>query len=409
MAITFKGKNNKLSSSDAFKEKAKYDKLFLMFGRGMIDLWKPGNHLYGKVDTMGNYIMPIEEYMSPVRTGPLKKKTVFALSFVKEMYEDFSNFFQERVVSGIIPRSRNIIVEPAKGWTSLRVPFHNVQQKTFDRYFTAVRLDNKEAVKVKDFDSFIKSYTRHLGENNITPFTKTGHFTGNSSVLNTGLAIEISDDPYDDDRIKYQKFITDPSFKDYVLAANKYGFYVDKNIPWRLIVNLDSPYTKEYLQTFYSINNKKKLFETFFVNSVNQDIDSIKYYYTAFYNKIQKEIPSYSLLEKRENGTTCTRRVKRPHIFPEDEMISESRNSIWVRVILYLRAKEAKKSWDQNKFEKVYEECVSQLQRFGLNKALEHASMYFGNKMQASASYVLTKDNSHSIIKTSRTPGSFRF
>ena len=90
-------------------------------------------------------------------------------------------------------------------------------------------------------------------------------------------------------------------------------------------------------------------------------------------------------------------------------MISESRDSTWVRVILYLRAKEAKKSWDQNKFEKVYEECVSQLQRFGLNKALEHASMYFGNKMQASASYVLTKDNSHSIIETSRTPGSFRF
>ncbi len=49
---------------------------------------------------------------------------------------------------------------------------------------------------------------------------------------------------------KFDKFIGNPNFKLYSLAASKYGFLVDLNAPWRLVANLNSENMKKYISQY---------------------------------------------------------------------------------------------------------------------------------------------------------------
>ena len=43
--------------------------------------------------------------------------------------------------------------------------------------------------------------------------------------------IEIDDEDCGDDEIKYENYINDPNFIFYTIAAQRYGFKIDKNVP----------------------------------------------------------------------------------------------------------------------------------------------------------------------------------
>ena len=405
-----KGKNS-LSSKDAFRERGNYKKLFSTISGEFIDLWDSGNRLYGQVDLSGNYVLPNAQNMRSVNPGERSKKTTFMLDFAAEMFQDFGDFYKEAVVSRRIPSSENIVIEPIKGWSSNVADHHKVQQKIFNSYFnTAINNRNNEGEKVRDFDSFINRYVPFLSrrKKTNTPLLFSSYIRNRGSVLATGLAIEMSTDDKSDDQVKFEKYINDPAFKHYVSAANKHGFLVDQNAPWRLIVNLRSEYTKEYLMDYYGVNNLHEFFDLYYEKTEYEDARILKHHLLNLYNKIVEVAPTYSIKEITSTGT-CVTKITREKLLLEEEMTSTRHDKLLIKTMLFLYAKEQNKNWNQEKFNKIYENTLSQLQRFGLNKALEHVSMYFGNKMQASASYVLTKDNSHSIIETSRTPGSFRF
>ena len=256
-----KGKNS-LSSKDAFRERGKYKKLFSIISGEFIDLWDSGNKLYGQVDLSGNYVLPLSRNMRSINPSKKSKKTTFMFDFAVEMFQDFSGFYKEAVVSRRIPPSENIVIDPIQGWSSKVKDHHRIQQKIFNSYFnTTINNRNNEGEKVRDFDSFINRYVPFLSrrKKTNTPLLFSSYARSRGSILATGLAIEISTDDKSDDQVKFEKYINDPAFKHYVSAANKHGFLVDQNAPWRLIVNLRSEYTKEYLRDYYGVNKPPRV------------------------------------------------------------------------------------------------------------------------------------------------------
>ena len=58
------------------------------------------------------------------------------------------------------------------------------------------------------------------------------------SVLNSGLALEIVDLSYTNDESKVTKFIESRNWEYYVNACNDYGFRIDRDAPWRIVMDI---------------------------------------------------------------------------------------------------------------------------------------------------------------------------
>ena len=88
-----------------------------------------------------------------------------------------------------------------------------------------------------------------------------------TSVLNTGLAIEIFDGDYGNDA-QSVSFINDPNYPIYEELCRKYGFKIDKNIPWRMVANIKSnnlsPYILESFPLALNTFRPRDVFKQFF-------------------------------------------------------------------------------------------------------------------------------------------------
>jgi hypothetical protein len=68
----------------------------------------------------------------------------------------------------------------------------------------------------------------------------------------SGLIIEFANvgDSYDDDGNKWRRYLSSNFFEDYIKIAAKFGFYIDKNIPWRIVTNMNSKGMKKYMKKY---------------------------------------------------------------------------------------------------------------------------------------------------------------
>ena len=110
----------------------------------------------------------------------------------------------------------------------------------------------EQAINISDFDDFIDVLMRFLKNGALTfPFTKTGFIKSrHSSMLGSGLVIEIASLDYNNDQTKVDQFINSPNWDFYVQTCNSYGFIIDTSAPWRLMADLDSVIMKEYASRY---------------------------------------------------------------------------------------------------------------------------------------------------------------
>jgi hypothetical protein len=92
---------------------------------------------------------------------------------------------------------------------------------------------------VLDFKSYVKELLNFMKPGGaMMPLTATGFMVSSfSDPMMSGLSIELYNGDYGDDATKFNKYIRDPNFRFFVKAARKFGFYVDRNAPWRLIAD----------------------------------------------------------------------------------------------------------------------------------------------------------------------------
>ena len=107
------------------------------------------------------------------------------------------------------------------------------------------------------------------------PSTKSGFMLSlESSVYNTGIYIDLG--PGLSPELDQQKaeFIEDEGFKCFMEMSNKFGFYIDGNYPWRLAVNLGSPYTRTLL-----LNGRPPtVFENFYSDTFTMKVSRDDYW-----------------------------------------------------------------------------------------------------------------------------------
>ena len=390
------------SAKDTFRRKMMYD---LVSPRNLktqpVDFWQNKYGMYGRIDFDGNPVFLREDSALAEITSPGNNSVNYALPFVAEAFIDFRRFYHLAIQRNVITSNTKIKMSVEKSWQS----FNQAYNDHHDSFYTVVAENwltpskTSDIITFKDFCIFMFKEIEKMER--VKPITRTGFLMSNqSSVLNTGLVIEISNKDYNDDPTKFRDFMQDPNYKFYVESAKKFGFFVDKNIPWRLVADIRSKPMKEYMD-FTSGTNADKMFRDYYFYSFNHDLTSLRDYLQVYYRDFVSLNPTISKL----NGS-CIEVINR---VTEPERVEPE---FWLRGYTLLRAIEANKDWSQAQFDGLVSRVVQVYQSSGISKAVRKINKSFNNAEDGTerpARNNLTYTVIADIVEPYKRRGSFRF
>ncbi len=243
--------NRTKSSSDLFKKRSEYQTMYPIdpSSPNPIDFRMDAYRNYGKLNNRNDFVFPDSDHLKQVGNS-----NVWALNFVADAYFDFEKYMKIDSANRML--ADNFISQnwsAARAWEGVNGKYQESMNSHYNA-FVGPYLDNRLRHKnIKSFDTFLDLFMNgYLNDLiSIAPITKTGlissRYTGHNS---SGLCIELSVSDHGDDNEKVDKFLSSPNFSFYTLAASKFGFLVDKNAPWRLVANLQSPVMHEYARRY---------------------------------------------------------------------------------------------------------------------------------------------------------------
>ena len=283
---------------DNFLQRKKYKESVSIPGVMMLDTWyeKPNYGLLTKnyeptilsTDELtferfnkggSSNLLPFGIYTSP---------TARCATFVVQAFNDFRNEYIERENTSLLSYPKFIeSLIPAKGY----VNFDSAYQLYISTLIEKVLPSLLEKVTgIENFDF----YFDEIIESNISkfPITRSGFLLSNKCPINvSGLCVELASVSYSDDKSKGE-MIASKDFQCYAELANEYGFYVDKNTPWRIIANLESEKMKEYISfTREDTSTEIILNKTFRTKTHYDDISSFYFFYNSILSRLKKLKP----------------------------------------------------------------------------------------------------------------------
>tara|TARA_A100001391_G_C5069218_1_gene277891 strand:- start:75 stop:1256 length:1182 start_codon:yes stop_codon:yes gene_type:complete len=289
--ITIKNSSS-ANSKEMFEIRQTYDSVFPSTVESY-DFIDKKNIMYGRLNIDNDTVHVNEFYLKEISST--KSNNILCLNFVGHAFRDFREAFKNEYGKTI--KKDQFFSTDWDAKKSFENPhiFYDRRMKDITDVFIKQNLfakNNKDLVKNIDdfmrilFDDFYPSMGSKM------PITKSGLIASKYyNPATTGLCIEISSDDAGLDYVKFNKFIKSPNFEFYLLLAAEYGFFVDKNTPWRLVANLNSSKMQEYMAK-YNLS-KGTVFDTCFVKTYKYDIQNLKAYIWQMYESFLAISPNY--------------------------------------------------------------------------------------------------------------------
>lgn len=249
---------------------------------------------YGRLDGSENTVHANEFYLKQIESS--KSNNLFCINFVADAFEAFRNYLKVLTYARLKPDQ--FFTTNWDGVTAWSSPHNFYDGRMNDVYQVFVKgelsLKNKQNL-VKNIDDFLKMFLNDFYPTmkNKMPLTKSGLIASKYyNPTSTGMCIEISDDSHSSDSVKLEKFLKNPNFEYYLLSAAKYGFLVDKNAPWRLVANLNSPAMKTYMEK-YDLNIEN-VFDNVYIQTYKYDVQNLKQYVKQMYDSYLEISPTFT-------------------------------------------------------------------------------------------------------------------
>jgi hypothetical protein len=225
-----------------------------------------------------------------------------------------------------------------KGWQSFTLDHHNTIDTIFNGFITKYINSPEMFTKIKSFDIFSKEFffflNRFLPK---FPISRTNlQLAKSTNPRVSGVVFEISFDPHDDDRTKYEKYILDSHFMMISRLANSFGFMIDKNAPWRFIADLESPQMK-FRMAQKGCDTLQAMFEKYYYQTHLHEVNTLRNYFLSFYDSFVTAYPYYTEVSACGTGSKAKLLYRQPR--QKDPFTDEK----LLKFYFYIRAKEAHK------------------------------------------------------------------
>jgi hypothetical protein len=219
----------------------------------------------------------------------------------------------------------------------------------------------------------------------------------------SGLVIDLSEEDCSEDEAKYKGFITDPNFNVVRSVFNRFGFRIDKHIPWRIYLDLNSPYVIEKLEA-RGMNSIKEFFHRYYDRVATEEIVDISSKAIEAYNGLVRYSNVYrEIIPCRTIGTRIVKGTRKETTLKK---VEERRpESHWMRMYAFIRSVELKKQWSQNKFDKIVQEAYNIYKYRSEPRAYEFLESHFIDRTsELFIEKPLTKDKvfDNIVVKDSR-------
>jgi len=251
--IKFTNVDNTSDAKQAFEERKKYaDFIFPLStdASRSFNFWG-SDKFFGRVNQAGNPVLVSGRRLKQLGAAE-SGKTCYALDFVADAWRDFSDKVKSEIASGRLygsgPYSK---LEVQRGWSDIYTDYHSyITQDLYPAFQnTFMNLPTRKR-RIANFDGFLEVFDEFAGLiiKDAGPITLSGFVESiYSSPVNTGLVIETSKADHDEDLNKEVNFLYDENYRLVVKLASQYGFYIDKNAPWRFVCDPASRAAQEYM------------------------------------------------------------------------------------------------------------------------------------------------------------------
>jgi hypothetical protein len=213
---------------------------------------------YGKIDVSGAPVVlaPDRDQSILKKVGSSDEVMVTAVNFVADAFSDMEKYFKAARQNNKIDITDPYLATPIphKGYSSFELFKKDVRGNGYQAGFLSYihEVENTPGTDINSFDVFMKNfifYTDLLSYK--IPFTK-GELMKNkiTPMRMSGLVVEIADGDFSKDNPIDILFYKSPNFDYFLNVAMKVGFSVDKNAPWRLVADLNSPTMKQRMNKY---------------------------------------------------------------------------------------------------------------------------------------------------------------
>lgn len=398
MAGFFRGKN-KNKSREMWLNRSFYGVLAWRqhdaFNTDMIsNFWTPDGILYGRVNPLGQPVLPNRKKMKGVPSDG--KKVLYALDFVADAFIDLQAHVQNSIQTGCLPATNpDGSVEPylapiqaVRAYTPISTSYGKYMGSIYSNFYNAFLENLGKTRKVTNFDDFIKTFMEYsrYGLGTSVPFLKANYAVSPySSILASGLTIDIADEDAGDDAVKEEKFLDNPRLTFYKDVAEYYGFLIDMNVPWRLVANLQSPQLKEYiLRRYPEYTDIQSLFDHYYISLAGEDFESMKKYFVSFYNRLCRDRPR--TLHASDRGASIVfERIDR-HPIAAEMVETDYDNSYWLELYIRLKNNESYISYSRAAEAEIIKNAQDLEKTIDLQRAIGYIEYKFKNTIAVPSS-----------------------
>lgn len=330
--MNFFGKNG-LPSRASFVERKKYREKINYPDVDFIDLWyeSPNYGLYNS-DFEPVILLAEDKESTMSNFGGYAPPDMYAASFVIPAFNSFRESYLRitRETSISFPPFIDGLV-PKRAHVDFQSSYANHVRDVAQRLLSATIAARRTIFDFRDFMEFATS--RLMPVIRSAPITKSGFLLSDSCPIGvSGLCIELANLPYDRDLEKGQ-FLQTVEFKCYADVANQAGFYVDKNLPWRLIANLNSGPISENISKYFRGTPTENILARFFRTKTHyDDFDAVQRFFVGVYNQF---IDRYPLFEKKEVSPSSLQEQKSNMLRPPVNGVFDT--NYWIGLLFDIR------------------------------------------------------------------------
>jgi len=342
------------------------------------DGWKD-KQFYGLVDKGNRAIYPKNTamaYNSNDNSVSFKN-----LLFVVDAFQDMKKYHKNFITQNKFDINSSAYVSldikgAAKDLDSLFVDYHN---KIFNIFLNTYLTPDRQ-LQIKDFISFVNVFLKFIKVvAQYSPFNRSSFIKSRicSSTI-SGLTIDFDEPPtFSDTKLKADKYISDPNFEPFLESAKRFGFFVDRNAPWRIVADLDSPALKNYYRR-YNFENVDSVINNCYHVAYYSDIEVLKNVLVSFWNSYANNV-GLSISQRETSG--CSSLFAEITSFNQIDVATFEKvySKNWlIRVYLFIKCFENGLSITQNAFEIIYREAIKLNEHVDENNMLD----YIDRKMQ---------------------------
>ena len=380
--MPFDASNKTPSSAKLTIERARYNARILGGSGALVpetkevkDFLSDEKIFYGRIDADNNPVYPKTDLFKLV--GP-NTGQVYVHNFVADAFNALISRAELSITTRQVTEGQSVFfpLVPEKGFTSATIAHSEMIGRMSDHFVSVFLGTEIIRSKISNFKTFLPFFERYALQNAPTvPITRSSFILSmQSSVLSSGLAVEVYSGDYSDDQIKKALFYDNQNFALYRDIAYYHGFVVDKHIPWRLIADINSPNMERFIEPYYPKGDAKfTVMSTGFNEAFREDPDLLLEVAVSFYNNFAIQFPFTQI----KNCSILETVTRIPTTAPD--VIAETTPQYWFSLYSKIRNLEIGLDYDEHQLNYIMENASDLINKVDNITALRYINNKFNS------------------------------